>query len=229
MSAYDARDFPAGDNSSDTAIGGIHFNLTSLEFWNYTLYDNGTVSNGSDCFLTFAPYTPAAIYANGSWVNGTSCYSPVKPVGARASVGTGFAVAFFLALIPTLMNLKKHGKKYLPAEKRFYPVGRRWQWYWAAFVSTVAFVSLITNIDVDRYYLPELPIVLNVFFWYLMQEGAMACVWEAVRHWGSWMERQYIDPHPFELRIDDRRATFEFWIPLFYYGILWLVCLSFTF
>lgn len=227
MPLFDARDivaFPGGDNSSDTLIGGIHLNLTRLDHWNYTLYSNGTLSNGSWCVLTFEPYTPKLVHPNGSFVNVTYCYEPVRPIATRASIGIGFAVAFGLVLILTLVNLGKHGKRYLPVEKRFYPIGRRWQWYWAIFVSATAFISLITNIDVDRYYLPELPIVLNVFFWFLMQEGAMAVAWEAVRHWGSWMERQFIDPNPFELRQDDKRAKFEFYLPLFFYFWLWLVC-----
>ena len=226
MTILDARDilsFPGGDNSSDTVIGGIHFNLTALDFWNYTLYSNGTLSNGSWCILTFDPYTPSLVYPNGSFVNSTSCYYPVYNIGARAGIGIGFAVLFGLSIVLTLVNLSKHGKLYLPVEKRFVPIGRRWQWYWALFVAGTSLVSLITNVDVDRYYLPEIPIVLNVFFWYLMQQGAMAVVWEAVRHWGSWMERQFIDPNPFALRQDDKRASIEFWVPLFFYFWLWLV------
>ncbi|KAI0129012.1 hypothetical protein BJ170DRAFT_693797 [Xylariales sp. AK1849] len=225
MPIFDARDliaFPGGDNSTDTVIGGIHFNKTTLDFWNYTLYDNGTISNNSWCMLTFAPYTPTLLYPNGSFVNSTSCYTPVNPIGVRAGVGVGFAVAFGLSLIFTLINLTKHGKLNLPAEKRFYPIGRRWQWYWAVFVAVAAMIGLFTGIDVDRFYLPQLPIVLNSFFWFILQMGAMALVWEAVRHWGSWMERQFIDPNPFVLQQMDKRGMFELWLPLFFYLWLWL-------
>ncbi len=209
MPIIDARDiiaFPNGDNSSDTVIGGVHFNLTTLDHWNYTYYSNGTLSNGTWCILTFDPYTPALVRPNGSFVNVTWCYYPVNPVGLRAGVGIGFAVAFGLSIMLSLVNLSKHGKLYLPTEKRFWPIGRRWQWYWSLFVAAMGLISLLTNVDVDRYYLPELPIVLNVFFWFLMQQGAMAMTWEAVRHWGSWKERQFIDPNPFALRQDDRRG-----------------------
>ncbi|KAH8903748.1 hypothetical protein BR93DRAFT_930901 [Coniochaeta sp. PMI_546] len=226
MPIFDARDvlqWTPGANVSDTLIGGVHFNKTALDFWNYTLYSNGTLSNGSWCILTFEPYTPALVFPNGSFVNVTWCYSPVNGIGTRASIGIGFAVAFGLTLISILVNLNKHGSIYLPVEKRFFPIGRRWQWYWGIFVCATALISLITNVDVDRYYLPELPIVLNVFFWYLMQMGTMALVWEAVRHWGSWMERQFIDPNPFILPQDDRRGKFEFWLPLVFYFFLWLV------
>ncbi|KAK3936044.1 hypothetical protein QBC46DRAFT_461730 [Diplogelasinospora grovesii] len=225
MPLFDARDilsYPGGDNSSDTVLGGVHFNLTTLDFWNYTLYSNGTLSNGTWCLLTFEPYTPALVLPNGTFVNVTWCWYPVYPIGTRAGTGLGFAVLFGLGLVLTLIALGKHGKLYLPAETRFRPIGRRWQWYWAIFVCAAALISLLTNIDVDRYYLPELPIVLNTFFWFLMQQGAIATVWEAVRHWGSWMERQFIDPNPFALRLDDRRAQVEFWLPLFFYFWLWM-------
>ncbi|KAK1753703.1 hypothetical protein QBC47DRAFT_386970 [Echria macrotheca] len=225
MPVFNARDiiaFPGGDNSSDTVIGNVHFNKTSLDFWNYTLYSNGTISNGSWCFLTFEPYIPSLVLDNGTFVNATWCYTPVNKIGTRAGIGIGFAVLFAAGLGLTLVTLRKHGRLYLPAEKRFYPIGRRWQWYWAIFSCAAALISLFTNIDVDRYYLPELPIVLTSFFWYLMQMGAMAIVWEAVRHWGSWMERQFIDPDPFSLSQDDRRGMIEFWMPLVFYFWLWI-------
>ncbi|PSR97777.1 hypothetical protein BD289DRAFT_450701 [Coniella lustricola] len=227
MPVFDARDivsWPGGDNSTDTVIGNVHLNLSALEHWNYTLYSNGTMSNGSNgwCLLTFAPYEPAYVFANGSFVNMTSCYSPVKAAGARAFAGIGLAVVYAICLMFTLINLTKHGRMYLPSEKRFRPVGRRWQWYWMIAMSVTGFISLVMNIDVDRYYLPQIPIVITAFFWMLLNLCTMASVWEAVRHWGSWMERQYVDPDPFALAMDDKRAKFEFWVPLFFYLFWWL-------
>ncbi|GAB1316904.1 Pheromone a factor receptor [Madurella fahalii] len=225
MPLLDPRDivaFPAGDNTTDTVINGVHFNLTTLDHWNYTLYSNGTLSNGSWCVLTFAPHTPSLLLENGTFANVTWCYEPVRNIGTRAGIAIGYAVAFGVGLVITLVCLNKHGRLHLPAEKRFYPIGRRWQWYWASWVCAMALISLMTSVDVDRYYLPELPIILTSFFWYLMQIGAVAIVWEAVRHWGSWMERQFIDPDPFALRDDDRRSKVEFWVPLWFYLFLWL-------
>ncbi|KAI0179827.1 hypothetical protein GGR52DRAFT_528562 [Hypoxylon sp. FL1284] len=225
MVLIEARDllaFPEGANETDTDISGVHFNLTTLNFWNYTYYSNNTVSNGSYCFLVDRPYTPRVLLLNGTFLNSTSCYLATEPIGNRARAGIGFAVGFALCLVFVLVNLKKHGQLHLPAEKRFYPIGRRWQWYWAIFVCAAALVGLFTGIDVDRYRVPQIPIVLNVFFWYLMQMGIMALVWEGVRHWGSWMERQYIDPNPFILQQNDKRGMFEFWLPLFFYFWLWL-------
>ncbi|CAK7264464.1 hypothetical protein SEPCBS57363_001095 [Sporothrix epigloea] len=222
---FDAREilaFPNGINSSDTLLAGVHFNLTALEHWNYTLYSNGTLSNGSRCLLTFAPYTPTLLYPNGTFINSTSCYSPVNPIGERAKIGIVFAVFYAVVLFFMMINLRKHGRLYLPSEKRFRPIGRRWQWYWGIMVCVAAFISLLMNVDVDRYYLPELPIVLTSFFWYLLQMCTMALVWEAVRHWGSWMERQYIDPNPFVLSEEGIRYRFELLIPLVFYLFLWL-------
>lgn len=226
MPFFHARDlvaFPGGDNSSDTVINNVHYNKTTLDHFNYTLYSNGTMSNGSSCILTFEPWAPTLLYPNGTFVNRTSCYSPIDPIGERAKIAMGLAVAYGVALFGVLLCLSKHGKLHLPTERRFYPIGRRWQWYWAIFTCATAMISLFVTIDVDRYYLPQLPIVLTSFFWYLMQMGAMAAAWEAVRHWGSWMERQFVDPDPFILPQDDRRSMFEFWIPLGWYFFLWMV------
>ncbi|KAH8179562.1 hypothetical protein LIA77_01081 [Sarocladium implicatum] len=214
--------FPEGNNETDTVIGGVHFNLTTLEHWNYTLYDNGTVSNGSKCWLTYEPYTPAILETNGSWVNATKCYSAVDPIGARGYTGIGFAVAFGICLVAILTCLAKHGRIYLQKEKRFYPIGRRWQWYWAAFTCAAALISLFVNVDVDRYHVQELPLIVTVFFFYLLCWGTTALVWEAVRHWGSWQQRQYVDPDPFILSDEDQRSKIEFYLPLWFYFWLWL-------
>ncbi|KAL2163852.1 hypothetical protein VTH06DRAFT_5911 [Thermothelomyces fergusii] len=224
LEAREALSFPPGTpgNLSDTVIDSVHFNLTTLQHWNYTYFSNGTLSNGSWCFLTFPPYTPAYVFPNGTFVNATKCWSPTESIRERGGVAIGYAVLFGIALVLTLVNLHKHGRLHLPAEKRFYPIGRRWQWYWASFVCATAMVSLFVSIDVDRYYLPEIPVILTTFFWYLMQMGTIALVWEAVRHWGSWMERQFIDPDPFTLRQDDGRAKVELYLPLLFYLFLWL-------
>ncbi|KAK1245627.1 hypothetical protein MKX07_004696 [Trichoderma sp. CBMAI-0711] len=222
---FDARDllaFPGGDNSTDTVFGGVHFNLTTLQHWNYTYYSNGTLSNNSRCYLTYEPYEPKLLISNGTFINATKCYSAVDPIAVRGYTGIGFAVAYAIGLMLTLSCLAKHGRLYLPKEKRFYPIGRRWQWYWGCFVSACALISLFTNIDIDRYHVPELPIIVTSFFWFLICQGTVALVWESVRHWGSWQERQFVDPNPFVYREDDRRAKVEFYLPLWFYFWTWM-------
>jgi hypothetical protein len=223
---FNARDvlaFPSGDNSSDTIISSKHFNLTTLVHWNYTYYSNQTISNGSNCFLFFEPYTPPQLLQNGTFLNTTTCYSPIKPIRARAAIGLVYTGLFSIGIIFTFVNLRKHGKLLLPASKRFVAIGRRWQWYWMLAVGALALVSTITGVDVDRYYLPELPIVLSCFFWFLMLPATMAVVWESVRHWGSWQERQVVDRDPFILRQDDQRAKVEFYLPLIFYFFFCMV------
>lgn len=222
----DAIDFPDGDadNSSDTIIAGYHFNTETLDHFNYTLYDNGTLSNGSRCVLAFEPYQPIFLFPNGTLMNSTSCYNAILPIGTRGFTGIGFAVGFGLALVLSITALAKHGPLHLPFDRRFYPIGRRWQWYWALWVCAFALISLFTNIDIDRYYIQHLPITLSVITYFIMCQGTMALVWEAVRHWGSWQERQFIDPNPFVYRQDDRRANIEFWLPLWCYLWIWMVC-----
>lgn len=218
----DVLSFPEGDNDTDTVLGGNHFNLSTIEHWNYTLYGNGTISNESKCWLTYEPYQPALLFTNGSWVNATKCYSAVDPMGPRAYTGIGMAVAYGICLVGIITCLAKHGKIYLRKDSRFYPIGRRWQWYWAAFTCAAALISLFINVDVDRYHVQELPLIVTVFFFYMLCWGTTALVWEAVRHWGSWLQRQYVDPDPFIVNDDDRRAKVEFFLPLWFYFWLWL-------
>jgi len=225
MPILDAREllsFPGGNNASDTIIGGINFNLTTLRHWNYTLYSNGTLSNWSNCFLTFEPFTPHLL-PNGTFLNTTSCYTPQKSIGSRAIPGIAFGVFFAISIMFTLINLSKHGHLFLPSQKRFHAIGRRWQWYWMCWVAANAMASGFTSVDVDRYYLPEWPLMLNCIFWYMMIPSTLAVVWESVRHWGSWQERQLIDPDPFSLPQNDKRGKTEFYMPLVFYAFAFLV------
>lgn len=208
--------FPQGDNSSDTIIVGIHWNLTTLQHWNYTYYSNGTFSNGSLCFLIFEPYTPHLLQ-NGTFLNSTSCYSPIEPLKTRSKVGLAFSCLFALSIVFTFINLRKHGRFFLPPERRFRAIGRRWQWYWMLAVAAFAIVSSITGVDVDRYYLPELPLVLSNLFWLLMLPTTMCVVWESVRHWGSWQERQLIDRNAFSLPPNSQRNKIKLLFPLVFY------------
>lgn len=174
--------FPGGDNATDTVINGIHFNLSALEYFNYTIYDNGTISNSSRCYLIFDHHRPVMM-SNGSWVNGTSCYFPYYSIRTRGAIGIAYAALFGASIMFTLINLRKHGRLFLREDKRFRVIGRRWQWYWMCFVAACGMISTITSVDVDRNYLQSLPIILQSFFFTLMLPGTLAMVWEAVRHW----------------------------------------------
>ena len=174
--------FPQGENSSDVLINGAHFNRTTLNYWNYTLYDNHTLSNGSDCYLTFPQLHPVLL-SNGTFINGTTCYYPWYGIQKRGSLGIVFACFFAASIMFTLVNLRKHGKLFLPNEKRFHAIGRRWQWYWMLFVAACGIISCVSAVDVDRDYLQSLAIILQNFFFYLMMPGILATVWEGVRHW----------------------------------------------
>lgn len=174
---------PDGGNTSEVIINGIHFNSTVLQLFNYTYYDsNRTLSNGSNCWLAFDAYTPT-LFTNGTFINGTSCYEPYYGISHRGGIGIIFACLFGLTIVPTLANLTKHGRLFLPNEKRFRAIGRRWQWYWMLFVAACGMISGLTGIDVDRDYVLSLPIILQSLFNFLLIPAILAVVWEAVRHW----------------------------------------------
>ena len=213
--------FPPGSNTTDTLINGTHFNLSTLTHYAYALYINSTISNTTHCYLTLLPYTPTTLSPNGTFTSATSCHTPILPLRTRGILGLTFGTLFLLLLIPTLTNLRKHGRLHLSASRRWSPVSRRWAWYWSLYVCACGAISAVVGVDVDRYYLQSTPIILQGFFFYLMLPGVLACVWEGVRHWSSWMERRICDVDPFALAVDDARARKEFWMPLTFYGLDW--------
>lgn len=185
MVERDIIPFEAGDNSTDVIINGRHYNLTILQEYQFSIYSNGTMSNSSFCYMTLPESigNMPTIFPNGSVTNGTSCYIPYYPMGPRGTLGVTFASLFALSVMLTLVCLKKHGQLFLQQSKRFRVIGRRWQWYWALFIATCGMISCFSAVDVDRYYLPSSPIIIQTLFWYLMIPGVLACVWESVRHW----------------------------------------------
>lgn len=89
---YGSHSPPRCDNGSDT-LDGKDWNLTIFENWNYTYYSNGTVSNGSLCFLVFKPFTPFLL-DNGTFLNSTSCYSPIEHLKIAFQNRTGIRISF---------------------------------------------------------------------------------------------------------------------------------------
>jgi hypothetical protein len=160
-----------------------HINDTALTKSGYIYYEtNRTLSNGSACYLAFEQYAPL-IFPNGTFSNATSCYAPIKPIKIRGILSIVFGSLFALMIPFTLINLRKHGRTYLPRETKWPVVSRRWQWYWLLFVGACGTISCFTALDVDRDYVLGLPISLQSFFLTLQNPGLNAAVWEAARHW----------------------------------------------
>lgn len=173
----------AASSNLTIVINGVAYNETTLSFWNYTAYGNGTISNGSNCFLTFDAYKPILVSPNGTFVNTTSCYEPIHGIGARGITGLVFGSLFAFSILLSTINLRKHGRAYLVKEKRWRPVGRRWPWYWTIFVAACGLISCFTAVDVDRDYVVNTPMILQCFFLTIMIPSLLACVWESVRSW----------------------------------------------
>ncbi|KAL1956622.1 hypothetical protein VTO42DRAFT_6969 [Malbranchea cinnamomea] len=210
-------EFPVDPNNpNSTIINGVNFNLTALNYYNYTLYSNGTLSNGTKCVLAFDAYQPTLLW-NGTFINGTTCYAPIESIEDRGKIGIAFSSFFALQLFFAVVNLRKHGKRYLPIHKRFSLVGRRWQWYWLIFLASVATISCVMSVDVDRYFLQDLPLILQSIFYHLMLPIMLAAIWEGVRHWGSWLERQIYDADPFAFEAQTSRERHELYMPLLFY------------
>ena len=222
ITARELVQFPDGANSTDVLINGLHFNRTTLSHWNYTLWSNGTLSNESNCYLVFDKYKPVLL-SNGTFVNATTCYAPINPIQTRAILGITSSCLFAASIMFTLVNLRKHGKRHLPPEKRFRAVGRRWQWYWLLALAGFGCASGFMSIDVNRSYLTSDSLIYQAFSYELMIPCMLAAVWEAVRHWGSWNERRIVDEDPNKLPWDEARERKEFWMPLIFYLFSFMV------
>lgn len=223
MGLLDSREllqFPTGDNTSDVYLHGAHFSRKTLNRFHYKLWSNGTLSNKSECWVVIDDVISKKLpmlLNNGTFINATSCYDPYFSMGARSTLGITTSGLSLLSLVFTLVNLRKHGQRFLPSEKRFRAIGRRWQWYWLIVVATCGAISGFTGLDVDRDYLPSMSLILQSFFYFLMIPALLAAVWESVRHWGSWQERQIIDRDTFSLPPEGSRDRKEFWMPLIFY------------
>lgn len=213
-------------NSTDVSFDGTTaFNESLLNEFNYTIYSNGTLSNGTQCVLAFGIYNPVML-PNGTILNGTSCDSPIKSIRVRGAIGIVFAVIFAGFIMWGLVNLRKHGKAYLPPQKQFRLVSRRWPWYWMIFTAAVGCISCFMAIDVDRDYIPGTAIILQSVFYYVSLPTILAAVWEMTRHWGNFEERKILDENPFALKDDDKRSKIEFYMPLIFYLFGFMVCHS---
>jgi hypothetical protein len=229
-----ATAYEPGANATDVIVNEVHFNRTTLDLYKYTLYSNGTLSNGTDCYLAFREFQPR-MDENGTFVNGISCYAPIHGIGQHASIGMAFTAFFALSLFLTSLNLRKHGRKYLPGRT----TGRQLKWLWLLFVAACGLISCIMTVDVDRSHIQGTSLILQSVFYTLMAPGLMAAVWEAVRHWytslshpvfsfiahfctdngrASWQERQILDrdPYAFEKRSSRRRQ--ESFLPFLFYA-----------
>ncbi|PYH97532.1 hypothetical protein BO71DRAFT_126490 [Aspergillus ellipticus CBS 707.79] len=211
--------YEIGANATGVLINEVHFNRTALDYYHYTLYSNGTLSNGSDCYLAFDAFQPH-MFANGSFIKGTSCYAPIRDLGKHASIGLAFALMFAVAVFFTLINLRKHGRRYLPVDRRWTIMSRRWKWIWMLFIAVCGLISCIMSVDVDRDYIVNIPLILQSVFYTLLTPGMMAAVWEGVRHWGSFQERQIYDRDPYAFQKSSTRQGQEFILPILFYACM---------
>ncbi|PIG88277.1 hypothetical protein AARAC_005920 [Aspergillus arachidicola] len=209
--------YQLGENGTDVIINEVHFNRTALDTYNYRLYTNGTLSNGTNCYLAFQRFRPHMFAENGTFINGTSCYAPINDIGQHASLGLAYALMFVIAIFLSLINLRKHGRSYLPHDHRWNIVSRRLKWCWLIFVAVCGAISCFMSIDVDRNYLQSAPLILQSVFYTLLTPGLMAAVWEAVRHWASWQARQIHDRDPYAFTKTSTRTRQETLLPILFY------------
>ncbi|KAK6523956.1 hypothetical protein TWF281_001913 [Arthrobotrys megalospora] len=196
--------------------GRQRFNATTLKQYGYTIYPNNTISNYSNCVLAFGGYIPTVI-SNGSWYNSSGCDTPVRQIRTRGIIGIVVAVIFGVILVLSLVALSKHGKSFLPAEKRFRLVGRRWPWYWCIITASVGLISGFTAVDVDRVWVLGTAAIFHFIFYLVTLPTCLSAIWEMTRNWASFEERKGVDEDFTRYRQDDLRSKIEFYEPLIFY------------
>jgi hypothetical protein len=180
--------------------GPIHndYNSSWLSVFNYTAYSNGTVSNGTSCWLSFGVYQPI-LFDNGTFVNTTVCDSPVYPIGARGGIGIAWAVLLLMLLPASLFNLHKHGTRYLQ-EKKSRPSSRRWPWYWLIILQVLGAVAGFFSIDLDRDYIQGTSLECYGAIFSAAMCVALAAAWEFTRQWGAFENWKLDDEDPYRFQ-----------------------------
>ncbi|KAK9452765.1 hypothetical protein V1511DRAFT_506921 [Dipodascopsis uninucleata] len=184
--------------------------------WGYRLYDNGTLSNSTQCYLSFGNFQPI-IEVNGTVVNGTSCDYPYYHMKSRGAIGITLAVLAMASLPVSLYHLRKHGMRHGHEHKQFRVVGRRWQWYWLLVLQALCAVVGYFSIDIDRDYLQGTSLTIYGAVLSAMLPIALAAVWEKTRHWCAFEERKIYEDDPFRFGKNDRRSTVQILVPIGFY------------
>jgi hypothetical protein len=193
-----------------------NYNQSALDIYNYTVYPNGTVSNGSECYLSFGEYQPT-LFDNGTFFNTTACDTPYYSVHSRGIIGVVFAVVMLMLIPASLFNLHKHGARYMEEKKRFKNISRRWPWYWLLILQALCGVAGFFSIDLDRDYLQGTSLTIYGALFTATLPVALAACWELTRHWGSFEERKLDDADPFRFRQNDFRSKVHLLMPIGFY------------
>lgn len=193
--------------------GPIHrdYNKTTLELFNYTIYDNGTLSNGTKCYLSFGEFHPI-LFDNGTFQNQTSCDYPLYAIKSRGAVGVAWAIILIVLLPVTLFCLRKHGKPYLEEKKQYRRFSRKWQWYWLIILQILGAVSGFFSIDLDRDYIQGTSLTSYSAIYCATLPVSLATTWELTRHWGSFEERKKEDDDPFIYAASYNKRTRAHWL-----------------
>ena len=191
--------------------------LTSTSSHHTAIYGNGTLSNSSShCYLIFGIYD-VDFFPNGTAQNGTKCDTPIRHISMRSGLGLGFGCIFAVLIVLGITCLNKHGSSFLPLEKHFRLVSRRWPWYWYLVAATCGCISGFVSFDIDRVILQGTSLILQNVFYYCTLPAILGAIWEMTRHWGSWCERQLVDEDPWRFVHSDFRSKIEFYLPLVFY------------
>ncbi|WBW71946.1 DUF2434 family conserved fungal multispanning membrane protein [Schizosaccharomyces osmophilus] len=166
-------------NSSQEAVFQRYF---------YQVYGNGTVSNGTLCYLWRQQNWPS-ITEEGSVLNGVNCDSPVKKLAGHGAVGIVSACLGFLLIPLLILNIGKFNVA--GATKGFQ---RRAEFCWMILLILVMAVSGFAYIDVDRSLVQGISLCIFSFCFHSNVPMLVLVYWHYVSTYGfiRWRERTVV-------------------------------------
>lgn len=160
------------------------YNLTTLSRppFRLTHYpSNRTLSNDSECYLLYPPYLPI-LFPNGTLTSTTSCFSPVNGIEIHGILGLAFGLAFVGILFFSVLGLNRLSSNQQMTTWHGDRLSSRAVHYWQILTSLVALLSAFISIDVDRYPVLGLPMILQSAFFTCIPAALLPTVFEAVKH-----------------------------------------------
>ncbi|EPY50833.1 fungal protein [Schizosaccharomyces cryophilus OY26] len=187
--------------------------LETFERFFYQVYGNGTVGNGTHCYL-WRQHNWPSITEEGTVLDGVNCDSPVKKLAGHGAVGIVSACLGFLLIPFLLMNI---GKFNVPGAQKGFQ--RRAEFYWMILLILVLAVSGFAYIDVDRNPVQGLSMCIFSFCFHSNVPILVLVYWHYVSTFGfiRWRELTVVGREADGSERRKRIETMEYGMPIVMY------------
>lgn len=210
--------------------------LSKMNYW--VDEENGTLTNGADCFLSFGDYKPNFVYIeylDVTVVNGTTCDSPYYSIGAKGGFGLLLSIGITAAMLVTFFNLRKHGMNFMhepkaeelmsqggrPSKtKKAEPGwlrGRRLPWFLLLVMGLMQILTGFFAVDIDRNYIQGTAVGMYGVFLSVCPVLGLMVSWEYIRRWGFFEERKLLEQDPYAIDQTDLKSKARIIPPILFY------------